>query len=80
MPNQDIPENKVQKESGKANIRTLHRKFLLLFISISDNLDIESPKQPDKKKEKIRQRKKDGVFDDNDYELSFMPVLSKGEA
>lgn len=37
MPNQDIPENKVQKESGKANIRTLHRKFLLLFISISDN-------------------------------------------
>ena len=86
IPNPDIPVYKVQKESGKGAIRTLHRNLLLPFISISDNVDIESPKQPERKQQtKIRQRTKIPMTDsevesssnDDDDELTYMPVVSK---
>lgn len=58
MPNPDIPVYKVQKESRKGAIRTLHRNLILPFMSISDTVDTEFPKESDRQHKRRDRRQK----------------------
>jgi hypothetical protein len=51
IPNPEIPVYRVQKESGKGKVKTLHRNLLLPFMYISDSLTDERPEnKPDQRK------------------------------
>jgi hypothetical protein len=51
ISNPEIPVYRVQKESGKGKVKTLHRNLLLPFMYISDSLTDERPEsKPDQRK------------------------------
>lgn len=87
MPNPDIPVYKVQKESKKGAIRTLHRNLILPFMSISDTVDTEFPKESDRQHKRRDRRQKvlaesestssDSSEDDDDDDSEFTYMVKK---
>lgn len=90
MPNPDIPVYKVQKESKKGAIRTLHRNLILPFMSISDTVDTEFPKESDRQHKRRDRRQKvlaesestssdSSEDDDDDSEFTYMVKKRSGK-